>query len=58
MTLESSFRAHVEIEVAESGDDGIKEGRPLRAALLFIYLSAGWGGDPAEITERNARGCQ
>jgi hypothetical protein len=29
----------MEMDVVKSADDGIKEGRPLRAALLFIHLS-------------------
>lgn len=49
MALESPFRVHVEIEVGESEDDGIKEGRPLRAALVFIYLYAGRGVTPQKL---------
>ncbi len=49
MAFESPFRVHVEIEVGESEDDGIKEGRPLRAALLFIYLYAGRGVTPQKL---------
>jgi len=58
VALESPFRVHVEMDVAESVDDGIKEGRPLRAALLFIHLSLYQqvGGDPAEIIWRNSKG--
>lgn len=36
--LKLTLRAHVEMEVVESVDDGIREGRPLRAALLCIYV--------------------
>jgi hypothetical protein len=39
VALKSAFRVYVEMGVVESVDDGIKEGRPLRAALLFIHLS-------------------
>lgn len=49
MALKSSFRAYVEIEVAESVEDGIKEGRPLRAALLCIYFYAGRGVTPQKL---------
>ena len=49
MALKSTFRAYVEIDVAESADDGKKEGRPFRATLLFIYLNAGRGVTPQKL---------
>ena len=49
MELQLTLRIHVEIEVDESVDDGIKEGRPLRAAHLFISLSAGRGVTPQKL---------
>jgi hypothetical protein len=49
VALESPFRVHVEIEVGESEDDGIEEGRPLRAALLFIFLLVGRGVTPQKL---------
>ena len=38
VALEAPFRVHVEMDVGESEEDGKKEGRPFRAALLCIYL--------------------
>jgi len=39
----------VEMDVAESVDDGIKEGRPLRAALRFICFLVGRGVTPQKL---------
>ena len=49
MVLELAFRAYVGMDVAKSGDDGIKDGRPFRAALPYIYLSAGRGVTPQKL---------
>ena len=49
VALKSAFRAYVEIDVGESEEDGKKEGRPFRAALLCIYLYAGRGVTPQKL---------
>ena len=49
VALEAPFRVHVEMDVGESEEDGKKEGRPFRAALLCIYFYAGRGVTPQKL---------